>query len=205
MATRNIVPRADDEGGLGTSSKRWHEIHCANLYADSTNLHAGANKRIFSPCQMRMDDTNTGADSGTVFGIIDTVSFGTTEDGSCWAVMDFNDSDFSTDDDLIVDLTHVFNGDASGSEAVRLQIDCWVSDIGEAPSTGSPTVTQTSSLAVDTSTDNTIRETTSFMTISNGNFNTSTRTISFKVTRLPNDSNDTYGGSYNLIKMIARQ
>ena len=35
MATRNIVPRADGEGGLGTQAKNWREIRAKNLYVNN--------------------------------------------------------------------------------------------------------------------------------------------------------------------------
>ena len=35
MSTRNIVPRADGEGGIGTSAKNWNEVRTKNLYIDN--------------------------------------------------------------------------------------------------------------------------------------------------------------------------
>ena len=208
MATRNIVPRANEEGQIGTSLKKWNQGHFKTIYADTydgVNTSGGSNKRIFDSSQMRLDDTNTGSDSDTIFGIIDTISFSPSSDGSVWMTMDFNDDDFDTSTDITVDLTHVFDGNSGGTEAVRLQIDVWVADIGEAPASGSPTTTQTTDLSVTTSNDNTIQEQTSFITIANSNLNSNTRTISFKVTRDADHANDSYGGTYQLINLIAKQ
>ena len=35
MATRKIVPRADNEGGVGTAAKRWASGYFATLFVDS--------------------------------------------------------------------------------------------------------------------------------------------------------------------------
>ena len=32
MSTRNIVPRADGEGGLGTAAKKWGAVHASAFY-----------------------------------------------------------------------------------------------------------------------------------------------------------------------------
>lgn len=207
MATRNIVPRADSEGGIGTSSKKWANGHFDTITATTYNgiSSGGANKRILSPSMMRLDDTNTGTDSDTIFGIIDTISFNTSTDGSVWVTMDFNDSDFDTSSDLVLDLVHVFDGNATGTQAVRIQVDAWVADTGEAPASGSPDATQTTDLSVTTSTDNLIQETTSFITVGNAHLNSNTRTISFKITRDQDHANDTYGGTYQLVKAVAKQ
>lgn len=34
MATRNFVPRADHEGGIGTEKKRWKEVRAGNFYGN---------------------------------------------------------------------------------------------------------------------------------------------------------------------------
>ena len=38
MSTRNIVPRADGEGGLGTAAKNWNEVRAKNIYANNEKL-----------------------------------------------------------------------------------------------------------------------------------------------------------------------
>lgn len=37
MATRNIVPRADDEGQLGKEGKRWAEVNATKINATKIN------------------------------------------------------------------------------------------------------------------------------------------------------------------------
>ena len=42
MATRNIVPRANEEGNIGSSAKRWlkawfKDLHITNVFTDGTN------------------------------------------------------------------------------------------------------------------------------------------------------------------------
>src|SRR5690554_4353696 len=38
MATPNLVPRADSEGGLGTSGKRWGSVHAREMYLDGRSV-----------------------------------------------------------------------------------------------------------------------------------------------------------------------
>jgi len=44
MATRNIVPRADNEGELGTSSKRWSDVNTAQINGVVTQITQYAQK-----------------------------------------------------------------------------------------------------------------------------------------------------------------
>ena len=39
MPTRNIVPRADGEGGLGTTAKNWGEVHKKDLYINNAKAN----------------------------------------------------------------------------------------------------------------------------------------------------------------------
>ena len=41
MATRNFVPRADGEGSLGTSAKKWSAVHADNIYGNVTGNLTG--------------------------------------------------------------------------------------------------------------------------------------------------------------------
>ena len=36
--TRNIVPRADDEGNLGLSTITWHGVYASKFYGDGSSL-----------------------------------------------------------------------------------------------------------------------------------------------------------------------
>lgn len=38
MSTRNIVPRADGEGGLGTSAKNWNEVRAKEVYVNNVKV-----------------------------------------------------------------------------------------------------------------------------------------------------------------------
>ncbi len=64
---------------------------------------------------------------------------------------------------------------------------------------------QITNLPVTTSTDNTLRKTTTFLTISSVDLNVNTKTITLKVTRDQNHANDTYGGTYHLVSLTAKQ
>ena len=57
MTTRNLVPRADNEGKLGTSSKKWADVNATNgafstLKVSSLKLNAVADLDLFTPIQV---------------------------------------------------------------------------------------------------------------------------------------------------------
>jgi hypothetical protein len=40
MSTRNVVPRADGEGGLGTATKNWNEVRAKHFYKNGVELYS---------------------------------------------------------------------------------------------------------------------------------------------------------------------
>ena len=38
MSTKNFVPRANNEGGIGTEAKQWGSVWSKNMYVDGTNV-----------------------------------------------------------------------------------------------------------------------------------------------------------------------
>ena len=43
MATKNIVPRADSEGQIGTASKKWAKVIANEVVVGTTTITPGAN------------------------------------------------------------------------------------------------------------------------------------------------------------------
>ena len=41
MATRSIVPRANDEGGIGSATKKWQYGYFVNLSAENVTVSPG--------------------------------------------------------------------------------------------------------------------------------------------------------------------
>jgi len=58
MATRNIVPRADEEGEIGTSSKKWNKGHYVEMNADSHNAAGEWKKQQYFSTVNLTDGTN---------------------------------------------------------------------------------------------------------------------------------------------------
>lgn len=60
MATRNIVPRADGEGGIGTADKSWKEGHFTKVYLSEVSSTASENVAAIHAVQYTGDTaTNT--------------------------------------------------------------------------------------------------------------------------------------------------
>lgn len=60
MATRNIVPRTDEEGGIGTAEKRWKEGHFASVETSEVHSTAGTGVTAITVVQYTGDTaTNT--------------------------------------------------------------------------------------------------------------------------------------------------
>lgn len=49
MATKNIVPRANNEGQIGTSSKKWEQINAGTVYGDAVIVRDGAGNFLQMP------------------------------------------------------------------------------------------------------------------------------------------------------------
>jgi len=62
MATKNIVPRADNEGGIGTSIKRWLTGHITTLYSTTFDTNVTAAKVTLSGTTLAAGGTDTNVD-----------------------------------------------------------------------------------------------------------------------------------------------
>ena len=76
MTTRNLVPRADNEGKLGTSSKKWADVNATNgafstLKVSSLKLNAVADLDLFTP-GAGIETISTNADNQFIIALDDT-------------------------------------------------------------------------------------------------------------------------------------
>ncbi len=62
MATKNIVPRADNEGGIGTSIKRWLTGYITTLYSTTFDTNVTAAKVTLSGTTLAAGGTDTNVD-----------------------------------------------------------------------------------------------------------------------------------------------
>ena len=88
MTTRNLVPRANNEGKLGTSSKKWADVNATNgafstLKVSSLKLNAVADLDLFTP-GAGIETISTNADNQFVIALDDTFlsSVGFSADGT---------------------------------------------------------------------------------------------------------------------------
>ncbi len=207
--TGNILTTDGEDYSLDSSDKivllMYDGTNWRMIGSSSGGSSSGNPRRIINPANLRLDSSDTGSEKDTIFDVIDTISFNNSTDGSIWSTVEFNDTDFDINSDATVNLIVVYDGTVTSDKVVRLTISAWVADINEAPVLASPTVTQTTDLTVSTTTDNVIRMLSSFLTIGSANFNTNTQTISLKIKREATHANDTYGGSFHVIKVIVKQ
>ena len=56
MSTKNFVPRANNEGGIGTEAKQWGSVWSKNIYVDGTNV-----KNTLTTLEQNLGTLNTAA------------------------------------------------------------------------------------------------------------------------------------------------
>lgn len=179
------------------------------VVADGTELTGGTGGSggggsgllLLIPSNVQLDDTNVGSDGGNVWGITESIDFSNSQDGSIWATMEFPDTLDDTSD-IQMDIIYSLNG-SDDSTNVRLQIDYWLYGTSETPSSGSPTGTNTDDITVGVGTDGT-KLRTSLSNLPNASISDSD-TLTLKVTRLAENVNDTYSGTFQMIYIYLYQ
>ena len=152
-----------------------------------------------------LDATNVGTDYGSAFSMIPTINFAPFVYGSIWGNFNFRDSGFSITKNMIVDLRYVFNGSVGSTLSCKINVNIWVVNDTNVPSSGSPSATQTTGLSVAIGSTGQALYTDSFMTISNALLGAGTDSIIVKITRNGSDGDDTYTGTFQLTNLIVRQ
>lgn len=153
------------------------------------------------PADVYFDDTDINADIGSAFGMLSCVDFSTGADGSIWLHFNFDDS-FLTERDINFDVVYTLDGSDNGKNVV-LQADMWVVANSETPNEGSPDVTASDTIvSSDTNTNKKVRLELTNIKVGNAYISDVTSTLSVKLTR---KSTSTYGGTFKLISLIAKQ
>lgn len=97
------------------------------------------------PYEVALDDTNVGSDGGNIFGIMESVDFSSTEDGSIWAPFRINIGNLDLKSDIKFDLLYSLNGDDSPS-VVDVEIDYWLLETNNSYDSSTPDGTITDSI-----------------------------------------------------------
>ena len=153
------------------------------------------------PADIFFDDTAVNVDTGAAFGILSCVDFPTGADGAIWFHFQLNDA-FLTERDINFDLVYTLDGSDDG-KVVALESSIWLVENGQTPSESSPLVTLTEN--INSSSDNTnkqIRYELQTIKLANSYINSVDSTLCVKFTR---KSTSTYGGTFKMISLIAKQ
>lgn len=153
------------------------------------------------PSNVSLDDTNVGSDGGNAWDIAETIDFSPSENGSIWATIHFpNTLDPSVD--ISLKIVYNLNG-SDDSTNVRFQTEYWTYGSTETPSSSTPTGTNTDDISVGTGTDGQRLETT--LSVIPNTALAESDTITFKFTRLSEDANDTYSGTFQMLYIFPYQ
>jgi len=171
---------------------------------EQVQISATAASQVVEVENTYLDDEMTGVDSGAAFSMIDSIDFSPTEDGAIWFTVLFNNV-FSSSSDVTLNFDYVPNGDISSSKNVRLNFKVWIVDNGDSPSESSPDINSNLDLSIAATDTGKFKEKGNALTIQSSNFNSDTKILLFKMSRLSTDSNDTYGGTLQVAKIYLKQ
>lgn len=159
--------------------------------------NVGIEKDI-KPSELLLDDTNVGSDGGNLWGIVETVDFSNSEDGSVWGLLSIS-PEWNEFSDIDIKLGYSLNGDEHGTD-VDLQLDYYLLEDGDTLTealSGSTIETLTSSTSGSSdNVGNWVQENMSSLKISSVDLNDIVKHVAFKFTRL--GSTDTYSGTLQL-------
>ena len=156
------------------------------------------------PADMRLDDTETGSDRGTIWNIISSVDFDPTTDGAIWFSFNFPEN-WEIDQDINLSAQYSCDGSDPAKDII-LNIKTWAISPDSTPASASPG--NTNNETITTSATNIDKLTT--VDFANGKVDASqlsstTNTIVIKVTRDADNASDTYTGTFQLIAIQAKQ
>jgi hypothetical protein len=166
---------------------------------------AGVGDYFLMPNQFVFDGDTFGADTGVAFGILETIDFRPDITGKIIANFPFPIG-WSPSKDILIRMYYNLNGNDNG-KVVRMVSDIWVINSGATPNPASPTIAGTiediTSAAGNTNVEAEYVFTTIKVPLAQLSINT--KTIVLALSRAGDSVNDTYGGTLQLIKMIAYQ
>ena len=106
---RLVYATSDNKLYVGTSSG-WEAVG-----------YGGLSEVEIRPSLVDLDDINTGADNGQVFGIIDSIDFSSLEDGTIFSTFKFPDG-WSLDEQINIDIFYHLEGN-DPAKNVRLKTE----------------------------------------------------------------------------------
>jgi hypothetical protein len=164
-------------------------------------LSGGIAEIEIKPDSMFLDTTDTGSNTSSMFGIMDSIDFAPAVQGSAWLNFQFP-SNWSVSKNINFKLIFSCNGN-DPSKTCTVNTSWWVVNEGATPAVGSPTGTATDSIS--TSSTNISKLTSLVLTngkVASGSLSANARKIAVKVTR---PSTDTYTGTLQLQSILFYQ
>ena len=150
-----------------------------------------------------LDDTDTGSDSGTCFDIMPCLNFDPDTDGAAWFMIKFPSS-WDATANIDVQLTYSMNGNDTGKD-VKFDWEYWCLNSGETPSESTPDATGTQDLTSSSSNIGKVYTQTISDFVDGQYYDASTDTIVIKIKRDADNAGDTYGGTFQLVKLLLTQ
>jgi hypothetical protein len=176
------------------------KILASNVISEGGGTGSGINVIDIRANDILLDDTNTGIEYGSVFGIYKTVDFSTISDGSCWVTAEFPAS-WSTASDLDIDIAYSLSGN-DPSKTVRLNVDFWSLIETDTPVSTVSDITINNDIA--TSSTNIAKYTDDALTsVGNAYLESGMKSFAIKLTR--DISEDDYSGTLQLISVKISQ
>lgn len=156
------------------------------------------------PDDFNLDDVNTNVEFKSIFGAINTVGFGSSNDepGSVWLSFKYPYG-FDPNKDTKIEIVYSLDG-SDDSKSVELETDVWSTSMGSGMNSSSPEVSYTDTITSSSSNIGVLQN----LEFSNGKIPTSIVSsvndfIIIKFTR--NDDSDTYTGTFHLVSMMFYQ
>ena len=195
---RQLYCEFDDKFYVGTSTA-WKDLAEA---AGST----GASGDIFlSPYDFSFDGDDPGSDAGIAFGISECIDFSPNVSGSVIANIVFPSS-WDITKDVKFKLEYNLNG-TDNAKNVKINLTYWVLNTNDTPNIASPSASGLTEYIYSDSTNmnKTNEVTLNTCLVTSANLTANTKSIVIKLTRDGGHGADSYGGTFQLLKVTATQ
>lgn len=163
----------------------------------SSSAGSGLNTIDITPDRLRLDDTDTGINYGSVFNMFETLDFEAGSDGACWFTSKFPDN-WDDTIDMKFDVSYSLDTNDSG-KTIRLKIEFWSIGNADSPSVSSPSTTVNNDVNSTTNNINKYYEEKLITNVSASDINSDIKQFVIKLTR--DVSEDTYIGKFQLISL----
>ena len=195
---RQIYCAFDDKYYVGTSTE-WKDL-------SSAGGSTGASGDIFlGPYSFSFDGDALGSDAGIAFGLSECVDFRPDLEGAIFANVIFP-STWDITKNVKFKLEYNLNG-SDPSKNVKVKLDYWVLNTNDTPVISSPTGTGlTEYIYSDSTNTNKAAEVTlSTCVVSSSHLTANTKSIVIRLARDGTQGADTYGGTFQLMKISVTQ